>query len=260
MVNVTSRWSAADYSRNASFVPQLGQAALQVLEPQPGELILDVGCGDGALTARIAEAGARVIGLDSDAGMVEAARGRGIDAFIADAELLDLERQVERFGKFDAVFSNAALHWMLDADAVAGGIFALLKEGGRFVGEMGGAGNLAILRAGLREELIERGYSVPGEDQAWYPAVEEFTRLYCVAGFCDVHAERIERPTDLPAGIAGWVKTFRSGLLDHALVPEWARDDVAAAVESRVAAELRKPDGSFFADYVRLRFSMRKPD
>ncbi len=260
MVNVTSRWSPADYARNACFVPKLGQAALQLLDAQPGELILDVGCGDGALTARIAEAGARVIGLDSDSAMVEAARARGIDAFVADAELLGLEQQVERFGKFDAVFSNAALHWMLDPDAVASGVFALLKDGGRFAGEMGGAGNLAIIRAGLREELVERGYRMPDADQAWYPAVEEFTRLYCIAGFCDVRAERIERPTDLPAGIAGWVKTFRSGLLDHALVPEWAREDVAAAVESRVAAELRKPDGSFFADYVRLRFSMRKPD
>jgi SAM-dependent methyltransferase len=260
MVNVTSRWSPADYARNASFVPKLGQAALQLLDPQPGELILDVGCGDGALTARIAEAGARVIGLDSDPDMVEAARARGIDAFVADAELLGLEKQAERFGKFDAVFSNAALHWMLDPDAVAAGVFALLKAGGRFVGEMGGAGNLAILRAALREELVERGYRMPEADQAWYPAADEFVRLYVAAGFCDVRAERIERPTELPAGIAGWVKTFRSGLLDLALVPEWARDDVAAAVERRAAPELRKPDGRYFADYIRLRFSMCKPD
>ena len=259
MVNVTSRWSATDYARNASFVPQLGQAALQLLDPRPGELILDIGCGDGALTERIAEAGARVIGLDSDPDMVEAARGRGLDAFVADAEALDLEKQVERFGRFDAAFSNAALHWMLDPGAVATGIFAMLKQGGRFAGEMGGAGNLLILRAGLREELVERGYRVPDEDQAWYPTVEEFTRLYGVAGFTDVRAERIERPTDLPAGIAGWVKTFRSGLLDLAMVPEWECDQVAAAVEQRLGPELRKPDGSWFADYIRLRFSMRKP-
>ncbi len=260
MVNVTSRWSAADYARNACFVPQLGQAALQLLDPQPGELILDIGCGDGALTASIAKAGARVIGLDSDPDMVEAARARGIDAFVADAEALDLDHQAERFGRFDAVFSNAALHWMLDPDAVATAVFAMLKHGGRFVGEMGGAGNLFILRAGLREELAERGYPIPDADQAWYPAVEEFTRLYIAAGFTDVHAERIERPTDLPAGIAGWVRTFRSGLLDLIMVPEWERDQVAEAVERRLAPELRKPDGGYFADYIRLRVSMRKPD
>lgn len=259
MVNVTSRWSAADYVQNASFVPALGEAALQRLDPQPGELILDIGCGDGALTAKIAEAGARVIGLDSSQEMVEAARTGGIDAFLADAETLDLDKQVERFGQFDAIFSNAALHWMLDSDAVATGIFAMLKEGGRFVGEMGGDGNIAILRAGIRAELVDRGYKVPEVDAAWYPTVEEFTRLYCVAGFTDVQAQRIERPTDLPAGIAGWVRTFRSGLLDIAMVPGWARDEVAEAIERRVAPALRRPDGTYFADYVRLRFAMRRP-
>jgi SAM-dependent methyltransferase len=200
-----------------------------------------------------------VIGLDSSAEMVEAARARGVDAFVADAETLDLDNQVERFGQFDAVFSNAALHWMLDADAVACGIFAMLKRGGRFVGEMGGAGNLATLRSGLRAELLDRGYQLPDVDAAWYPAVEEFTRLYGVAGFTDVQAQRIERPTELPAGIAGWVKTFRSGLLDVAMVPDSARDEVAGAVERRLAAQLRRPDGTYVADYVRLRFAMRRP-
>lgn len=259
MVNAASRWSAADYAKNAAFVPQLGQAALSLLNPQPGELILDIGCGDGALSGKIAEAGARVIGLDSSPEMVEAARAQGIDAFVADAEALGLDHQLERFGQFDAVFSNAALHWMLDPDAVATGVFAVLKEGGRFVGEMGGAGNLATLRSGIREELVDRGFPMPQEDPQWYPTVEEFTRLYAVAGFTDIHAHRIDRPTDLPAGVSGWVKTFRSGLLDLAMVPEWQRDEVAESIEQRLAGELHKPDGTWFADYVRLRFSMRKP-
>ena len=260
MVNTANRWSAPDYAKHAAFVPKLGDAVLQLLNPKPGELILDVGCGDGVLTARIAEAGALVIGLDSSADMVEAARARGIDAFLADAETLELERQFERFGCFDAVFSNAALHWMTDPDAVATGIFSMLKAGGRFAGEMGGAGNLAILRAGIRDELTERGYALPAADPQWYPSVEEFTRLYLAAGFTDIQAMRIDRPTDLPAGIAGWVKTFRSGWLDVAMVPEWEREELAAAVERRLALELRKPEGSYFADYVRLRFTMRKPE
>lgn len=259
MVNAASRWSACDYAEHAAFVPELGAAVLQLLNPEPGELILDVGCGDGALSAKIVEAGARVIGLDSSPEMVEAARSRGIDAFVADAETLDLPRQADRFGRFDAVFSNAALHWMLDADAVATGIFGVLKDGGRFVGEMGAAGNLAILRSGIREELTGRGYQLPDADPQWYPTVEEFTRLYCVAGFTDVQAQRIDRPTDLPTGIQGWVKTFRSGLLDVAMVPEWERDEVATAIETRLAPELRRPEGGYFADYVRLRFAMRKP-
>ena len=255
MVNIASRWSPADYAKNAAFVPALGDAVLQLLAPQPGELILDVGCGDGALTERIAAAGARVIGLDSSTEMVEAARARGLDAFVADAEAMD----VARFGQFDAIFSNAALHWMLDADAVATGIFKALKAGGRFVGEMGGAGNLFILRRGLREVLTERGYQMPEQDPAWYADVETFTRLYCVAGFSDLRAELIPRPTPLPGGVADWVRTFRAGVMDVAMVPEWERDDIAAAVEARVAPALRQPDGSFCADYVRLRFSMRKP-
>lgn len=255
MVNTANRWSAADYAKNASFVPRLGDAVLQLLNPQPGELILDVGCGDGVLTERIIEAGARVIGLDSSEEMVEAARARGIDAFVADAEDMD----VERFGAFDAVFSNAALHWMLDPDAVASGIFKALRGGGRFVGEMGGEGNLLTLRTALREELTARGYAMPDQDPSWYAGVDEFTRLYLTTGFSDIKAELIPRPTPLPGGAADWVKTFRAGVMDVAMVPEFERDDIAEAVEVRVAPKLRQPDGSWNADYVRLRFSMRKP-
>jgi SAM-dependent methyltransferase len=256
MVNTANRWSAADYAKNAAFVPRLGDAVLQLLNPQPVELILDVGCGDGVLTEKIIEAGARVIGLDSSEEMVEAARARGIDAFVADAEDMD----VERFGAFDAVFSNAALHWMLDPDAVACGIFKALRDGGRFVGEMGGEGNLLALRTALREELAARGYVMPDQDPSWYAGVDEFTRLYLTAGFSDIHAELIPRPTPLPGGAAEWVRTFRAGVMDVAMVPEFEREDIAAAVEARVAPVLQQPDGSWHADYMRLRFSMRKPD
>jgi SAM-dependent methyltransferase len=256
MVNLANRWSPADYAKNAAFVPALGDAVLRLLDPQPAELILDLGCGDGALSARIVAAGASVIGVDSSEEMVEAARARGIDAFVADGEAMD----VERFGAFDAVFSNAALHWMVDADAVATGVFKALRPGGRFVGEMGGEGNLAILRRALRDELTGRGYHMPEQDPAWYAGAEEFSRLYCVAGFSAVRAELIARPTPLPGGIADWVKTFRAGVMDVAMVPEWERDDVAAAIEARVAPMLRQADGTFCADYVRLRFSMTKPE
>jgi SAM-dependent methyltransferase len=255
MVNTANRWSAADYAKHAAFVPRLGDAVLQLLDPKPGELILDVGCGDGVLTERIVQAGARVIGLDSSVEMVEAARARGIDAFVADAEDMD----VERFGTFDAVFSNAALHWMLGPDAVACGIFKALRNGGRFVGEMGGEGNLLTLRTALREELTARGYVMPDQDPSWYAGVDEFTRLYLTTGFSDIKAELIPRPTPLPGGAADWVKTFRAGVMDVAMVPEFERDDIAAAVEAKVAPVLRQPDGSWIADYVRLRFSMRKP-
>jgi SAM-dependent methyltransferase len=259
-VNSSSRWSPADYASHAGFVPQLGAAAFDLLAPQPGELILDLGCGDGVLTLRIMASGARVIGLDASEEMVEAARRRGVDAFVADAQALGLDSQGARFGQFDAAFSNAALHWMLDPDAVASGVFSVLKPGGRFVGEMGGDGNLATLRRGLRDELIARGYPVPAADPQWYPGVEEFTRLYACAGFVGINAQLIPRPTPLPTGVAGWVKTFRAGWLDVAAVPEAERDAVAAAVEARLQPLLQQPDGGWTADYVRLRFTMRKPD
>lgn len=253
MLNPFSRWSPTDYATNAAFVPALGSAALALLDPQPGETILDLGCGDGVLTERIVAAGAKVIGVDASKEMVAAARARGVEAYVADAQALDFNTQ------FDAVFSNAALHWMLDPDAVAVSVFRTLVPGGRFVGEMGGEGNIATLRAGIRAELSERGYPVPAEDPQWYPSVAEFTRVYERAGFSDIEARIIPRETDLPNGVAAWVKTFRTGWLDAARVPEDEQPSVAAAVERRLAPRLRRADGSWFADYIRLRFTMRKP-
>src|SRR3954464_10488893 len=239
-VNPSSSWSPTDYAANAGFVPALGGPALALLDPKPGEMILDIGCGDGVLTQKIMASGGRVIGLDASGEMVEAARGRGVDAFVADAQALDLEDQANRFGQFDAAFSNAALHWMLDPDAVASGVFSVLKPGGRFAGEMGGIGNIATLRGGIRDELVARGYSLPADDPQWYPSVEEFVRLYACAGFTRIEAHLIPRPTPLPSGVAAWVKTFRAGWLDVAGVPAEARDEIAAAVEERLAPRLRQ--------------------
>jgi SAM-dependent methyltransferase len=253
-VNSASRWEPADYARNAAFVPALGAPVLALLDPKPGEYILDLGCGDGVLTEKLVEAGAIVSGVDASPDMIAAAQARGLDAHVADGQALAFN------GVFDAVFSNAALHWMLDPAAVARGVFAALKPGGRFVGEMGGHGNIAILRAGLRAELIARGYPVPADDPQWYPTIGAFSAIYAAAGFADIHAELIDRPTPLPAGVSGWLHTFRTGFMDTAKVPDAEQAVVAAAVEARLAPQLQQPDGGWLADYVRLRFTMRKPD
>ena len=242
----TSQWDAADYARAGGFVPELGQAALELLDPQPGEHILDVGCGDGTLTLKIKEMGADVVGIDNSLSMVAAAKAKGLDARLMDAAQL-------KFGEaFDAAFSNATLHWILDKERAARAIWFALKPGGRFAGEMGGDGNLSRLRQALDNELVAHGYGPPTYAANWYPTPEEFTAVYEQAGFKGIDAGLIKRPTELEHGVAAWVTTFRRGWLDRAGVPQEERQSIAEAVADRV--------GSDIADYVRLRFIMRKPD
>jgi SAM-dependent methyltransferase len=241
----TSRWDAGDYARVGAFVAELGEAALDLLDPRPGERILDVGCGEGTLTGKIIERGATVLGIDSSPEMIEAARVNGIDALLLDAA------DMQFFAEFDAAFSNATLHWVLQKEQAARTIFRALKLGGRFAGEMGGEGNLKKLREALDGELIIRGYVPPSKSSNWYPPPEEFAAVYEAAGFEQIDARLIERPTRIEHGVAEWVTTFRRGWLDRADVPEGERAEIAAAVADRV--------GSNIADYVRLRFIMRKP-
>jgi len=226
-------------------VPELGAAALDLLDPKPGERILDVGCGDGALSVKIVDRGAEVVGVDNSPDLVEAARAKGVYAELMDAVDMTYDRE------FDAAFSNAALHWMLDKQAVAAAIFRAIRLGGRFAGEMGGEGNLARLREALDTELVIRGYSPPAESSNWYASAEEFADVYEAAGFTHIDARLVDRPTKIEHGIAAWVTTFRRGWLDRAGVPEEERPALAAAVAERVGTDI--------ADYVRLRFTMRKP-
>ena len=245
LVTSTSQWDAADYARVGGFVPALGQAALDLLDPQPGEHILDIGCGDGTLTLKIKDAGADVVGIDNSLSMIGAARAKGLDARLMDAA------EIKFIEAFDAAFSNATLHWVIDKERAARAIWFALKADGRFAGEMGGEGNLARLREALDDVLVVRGYGPPTYAANWYPSVEEFVELYESVGFRDVDARLIERPTALDHGVAAWVTTFRRGWLDRAGVP----DDERAAIADEVADRV----GTNIADYVRLRFMMRKP-
>jgi len=242
----TSKWDAADYARVGGFVAELGEAALDLLDPQPGEHILDVGCGDGTLSQKIVERGATVVGIDNSLDMVAAAKAKRLDVRLMDAAELKFSEA------FDAAFSNATLHWVLDKERAARAIWFALKPGGRFAGEMGGDGNLAKLREALDDVLVARGFGPPTYAANWYPGVEDFVAVYEQAGFKDIDARLIERPTPLEHGVAAWVTTFRRGWLDRAEVPEEERADIGAAVADRV--------GSNIADYVRLRFIMRKPN
>jgi SAM-dependent methyltransferase len=241
----TSKWNAGDYARVGGFVAELGGAALDLLDPRAGERILDVGCGEGTLTIKIVERGATVLGVDNSPEMVAAARAKGVDAVLLAAE------DMQFFAEFDAAFSNATLHWVLEKEQAARAIFRALRAGGRFAGEMGGEGNLEKLRAALDEELVIRGYVPPLEASNWYASPDEFAAVYEAAGFDHIDARLIERPTPIEHGVAQWVTTFRRGWLDRSGVPEEERAEIGAAVADRV--------GSNIADYVRLRFIMTKP-
>ncbi len=241
----TSKWNAGDYARVGSFVAELGMAALDLLDPQAGEQILDIGCGEGTLTKRIAERGSTVLGIDNSREMVAAARANGVDAILLAAE------DMQFIDEFDAAFSNATLHWVLEKEQAARAIFRALDPRGQFAGEMGGEGNLEKLREALDEELVIRGHVPPVEASNWYASPEEFAAVYEAAGFGEIDARLIERPTVIDHGVAQWVITFRRGWLDRAGVPEAERAEIGAAVADRV--------GSNVADYVRLRFIMRKP-
>ena len=242
----TSKWDAGDYARVGAFVAELGGAALDLLDPQPGERILDVGCGEGSLTKEIAQRGALVLGIDNSQEMIDAARRNGIEALLLDAA------EMQFSSEFDAAFSNATLHWVLAKEQAAQAIFRALKADGRFAGEMGGEGNLVRLREALDEELVIRGYAPPIEASNWYASPEDFTAVYEAAGFREIDARLIGRPTPIDHGIAAWVTTFRRGWLDRAQVPEQERAEIGDAVADRI--------GSNIADYVRLRFIMRKPN
>jgi len=242
------RWSAERYARHAAFVPALGTGVVEALAPAEGERILDIGCGDGVLTETIAASGASVVGVDASEAMVAAALARGIDARVADAQRLPFREE------FDAAFSNAALHWMPAIDPVLTGVHQALVPGGRFVGELGGHGNVAAIATAIRSVLRARGLDAPAP---WYfPTEHEFRDRLEMAGFAVRHIVLFARPTPLPTGIAGWLETFGSGLIDE--LPEEDRAAAAQEIESLLAPALRDARGEWTADYVRLRFAAHR--
>src|SRR6516162_3804659 len=147
----TTSWNPESYAKNARFVSDLGEPLLQLLEPQPGELILDLGCGDGALTEKITGYGCEVIGVDASFLQLQATKERGLKVAVMDGHSLGFKR------RFDAVFTNAALHWMKQPQKVAAGVASSLKSRGRFVGELGGKGNVETIRSALHAGLCRRG-------------------------------------------------------------------------------------------------------
>lgn len=245
------RWSAESYERNARFVSELGAVIADWLAPQAGERILDLGCGDGALTAKLAAAGAEVVGVDSSPELLQAAAERGLDVRLMDGEKLDFDQE------FDAVFSNAALHWMRDARAVLRGVKRALRPGGRFVAEFGGHGNVAALTTAMRYAALRHGGAGALAQPWFFPTAAEYAGLLEAEGFEVVRIGLFPRPTPLPTGIRGWLATF-NGPFFAQYGPD-LRARVLDEMEQMLAPALRDGGGEWHADYVRLRVAARGP-
>ena len=244
------RWQADDYAQKGHFLSEYVRSVIDLLEPKRGERILDLGCGDGVLTELIAACGADVLGADLSEELLAAATAKGLKVCRVDGHALPFEAE------FDAVFSNAALHWMRDPDAVIAGVYRALKPGGHFVGEFGGDGCVQKIRAALVAALNRRG--IDGEAAApWYFAtVEDYSARLGNGRFKVTYIALIPRPTPLPGDITGWLETFAESFISK--VPPNGRTAYVAEVREALRPQLCDEQGVWIADYTRLRFSATK--
>lgn len=241
-------WNVNLYEQKHAFVYEYGKGLIPILQPQPGEHILDLGCGTGHLTHAIAESGARVIGIDSSTSMIETARSTypQLEFHVADA------RDFSFASLFDAIFSNATLHWIQEAEQVVQRISASSKPGGRFVAEFGGKGNVATITTAVQQsfqELMHREV-----DFGWYfPSIGEYASLLEKHNL-DVHSALLfDRPTPLEDGEMGlrnWIHMFGERVFHN--VPNDVKQQILARTEEKTRDRLFK-NGQWFADYIRLR-------
>ena len=249
-MSTAQTWDPATYARNARFVSDLGSPVVELLAPRRGERILDLGCGDGVLTKTLADLGCDVIGVDSSAPQIEAARQLGLDARVIAGEELPFHDE------FDAVFSNAVLHWITRPDLLIAAVHRSLKPGGRFVAECGGYGCVHKIRTALVRALDRRGVDGEGRVPWYFPTPEDYATRLEQAGFRVDSIALIPRPTPLPGDVIGWLETFAQSFLAGLSVD--ARAEYLQEVRTALEPQLRDSTGTWIADYVRLRFSATK--
>ena len=246
---MAQNWDPEAYAQTGAFVHGMAGGVTELLAAQPGERILDLGCGDGQLTLRIAASGAQVIGVDASPQMVAAARARGVKAEQGNAESLPFADR-----SFDAVFSNAVLHWVRDHDTMMSEVRRVLKPGGRFVAEFGGHGNIAAIRVALIAVLARHNFAGNEDGVNYYPTPKAYKVRLERHGFQVQQIALIPRPTPLAeGGMTEWLKTFRRGVIEA--LPESARETVVRETAELLAQALCDEEGNWTADYVRLRFS-----
>lgn len=240
-------WDAELYEARHSFVWQFGESLVELLAPTTGERILDLGCGPGQLTAKIAEHGASVVGLDSSPEMIGQARQNfpHLHFVLKSASAMDFEDE------FDAIFSNAALHWILDATAAANGMYRALRKGGRLVAEFGGKGNIHEIERAI-ETVRARYIDSAPPARRYYPSVGEYASLLEAQGFEVRFAHLFDRPTPLVGeqGIENWIEQFSGFHFDQ--LPAATRKQALQETAEEVRPTLYR-DGQWYADYRRLR-------
>jgi trans-aconitate methyltransferase len=249
-MSTSQTWDPVTYARNARFVSNLGSPVLELLAARSGERVLDLGCGDGVLTKKLVELGCEVVAVDSSAPQVEAARRLGLDAYVMSGEELPYETE------FDAVFSNAVLHWIPRADMMIAAVYRSLKPGGRFVAECGGHGCVHKIQTALVQALDRRGIDGAARVPWYFPTPGDYGTRLERAGFRVDSIALIQRPTPLPGDIIDYLKTFALNFFQG--MSDEAQRDYLQEVRSVLEPQLLDANGTWIADYVRLRFAATK--
>ncbi len=250
----TAKWDAGLYDEKHSFVWKMAVGLVELLEPKPGEHILDIGCGTGHLTAQIAASGAIVRGIDRSAEMVRQAREKFPELRF---DVMDA-REIALDESFDAVFSNATLHWIKEPERVIRGISRTLRPSGRFVAEFGGKGNVAGFM-----EAAEKSWRVvlpetPFESPWFYPSIAQYAGLLEQHGLELTYALLFDRPTPLEDGERGlrtWLEMFGGKMMGR--LPKEKREQLLQEIERQARGKLFK-DGQWVLDYRRLRVVAKK--
>lgn len=255
---MADNWDSSLYDDRHSFVWRAGASLVDLLRPRAGERILDLGCGTGHLTAKIAESGATVVGLDSSTSMIAQARQNFPAHRFVLADARDFRGSLPPGEPFDAVFSNAALHWIHDAEAVVRCVAAVLRPGGRFVLEMGAKGNIERIRQTIEDVLRKAGRSPVGP---WYfPSLGEYATLLEKCSFEVRTARTFDRWPKLEhpeRGLREWIEMFAGSYFDG--IPAGGREPLLRQIEDRLRPELYR-EGAWWADYRRLQVEAVKPD